>query len=415
MEKPKKNVASFLDMLSWDSGEDCENCDEDFEQQETALGTKEVVKFRTNKWLKKSKKSIIRMLAVYMMWNSNEQPSKKKKFIERSIVRKIASKLPLQPSKRAYFEMFCESNKAMMSKAKTFVEDNISNVKSHMPEMGLADIGLFSWDDFEEGIATSSSSSSSLSRKDIITRSTLDASGLSVSHNSEVSHDDIAIQPRCLKRGKKLREKGTSEKKIIALEDELANLRAQIAMIVTAQDKPKAAEAPMIPVAPPAPPLPLPSIKIKAATTTTTAAIAKEKSQKESTKEVPTMKDVLVGLSSIKLKSSNIKRSPGGTPLRVKSSNIPNSSSNDPADIIANALRKKFAKARRSIGSPIKGKENQFSPSSGFSPSPQSSPDVLLSPITSSPQKPSSPNRAHRRKSNKLNGKQIILSPVNEN
>ncbi len=47
-------------------------------------------------------------------------------------------------------------------------------------------------------------------------------------------------------------------------------------------------------------------------------------------------------------------RSPGGTPLKVKSMND-SSSSNDPADIIANALRKKFAKARRSIGSPATG------------------------------------------------------------
>ncbi len=116
-----------------------------------------------------------------------------------------------------------------MSKAKTFVADNFNNVKSHMPEMGLADIGLFSWDGFDEV--------QSSNRKDIFTRSTLDSSGLSLSHISEVSHEDELVQPRCIKKGKKIRAKGSSEKKIIALEDELANLRAQIALIVSAQSQ----------------------------------------------------------------------------------------------------------------------------------------------------------------------------------
>ena len=46
-------------------------------------------------------------------------------------------------------------------------------------------------------------------------------------------------------------------------------------------------------------------------------------------------------------------RSPGGTPLKVKSTN--QEPSHDPGNIIASALRKKFASVRRSIGSPLEG------------------------------------------------------------
>ena len=52
-------------------------------------------------------------------------------------------------------------------------------------------------------------------------------------------------------------------------------------------------------------------------------------------------------------------RSPGGTPLKAKS-RMQSQSSQDPADVIANALRKKFAKARKSIGSPITGNASLF-------------------------------------------------------
>ena len=115
----------------------------------------------------------------------------------------------------------------MMSKAKNFLEDNVSTIKSQMPELGLADLELFTWNGFEE--------EGSDNKSGVITRVTLDSSGLS--EISNVSSDELAGPPRCLKKGKKLREKETSVIKIAALEDELANLRAQIAMIVSHQDK----------------------------------------------------------------------------------------------------------------------------------------------------------------------------------
>ncbi|VDH91510.1 Hypothetical predicted protein, partial [Mytilus galloprovincialis] len=63
-----------------------------------------------------------------------------------------------------------------------------------------------------------------------------------------------------------------------------------------------------------------------------------------------TLTDVLKGLGSVKLKS--IQRSPGGTPLKPKR----RESNNDPASVIAQALKKKFA--NQIINSPDVDKEN---------------------------------------------------------
>lgn len=116
-----------------------------------------------------------------------------------------------------------------MTKARTFVEDNLNTVKTHLPEMGLADMALFSWDGFSDEQQANGS--------DIVTRSSLENTGLGLSQISCNSEEGVAVQPRCVKKGKKLREKA-SDTKLSALEDELANLRAQIAMIVSAQEKP---------------------------------------------------------------------------------------------------------------------------------------------------------------------------------
>ena len=122
-----------------------------------------------------------------------------------------------------------------MSKARNFLEENLNKVKSQLPEvnyenMGLADMGLFTWNEFDDDSVDSKSG--------VITRSTFDNSNLSLSSISNVSSEDVnKAPPRCLKRGKKVREKEGSDKKITALEDELANLRAQIAMIVSLQEK----------------------------------------------------------------------------------------------------------------------------------------------------------------------------------
>ncbi|KAJ7326526.1 mitochondrial fission [Desmophyllum pertusum] len=78
------------------------------------------------------------------------------------------------------------------------------------------------------------------------------------------------------------------------------------------------------------------------------------------------MTDVLKGLGKVKLRS--VERSPGGTPLRKPPISTDGS---DPASIIAQALKKKFAHRRRQeANSPDANKEN--SPGSPFGTPPSS-------------------------------------------
>ena len=67
--------------------------------------------------------------------------------------------------------MFAESQRAVMDKARNFVEENLNTVKSHMNDMGLADMGLFSsWDGFEIESAANKSG--------IVTRNTLETTSV---------------------------------------------------------------------------------------------------------------------------------------------------------------------------------------------------------------------------------------------
>ncbi|XP_060078146.1 mitochondrial fission regulator 2-like [Ylistrum balloti] len=70
-------------------------------------------------------------------------------------------------------------------------------------------------------------------------------------------------------------------------------------------------------------------------------------------KEKGSLTDVLKGLGSVKLRS--IQRSPGGTPLKVKQPD-PEYTRSDPASLIAQALKKKFA--QQMMYSPDTDKEN---------------------------------------------------------
>jgi len=82
---------------------------------------------------------------------------------------------------------------------------------------------------------------------------------------------------------------------------------------------------------------------------------------------LPNMADVLKGLDKVKLRS--VERSPGGTPLRKPP--LPTDGT-DPASIIAQALKKKFAHRRRhEVNSPDTNKENN-SPGSPFGTPPSS-------------------------------------------
>lgn len=82
---------------------------------------------------------------------------------------------------------------------------------------------------------------------------------------------------------------------------------------------------------------------------------------------LPNMADVLKGLGKVKLRT--VQRSPGGTPLRKPAVSTVGS---DPASIIAQALKKKFAHRRRlEANSPDTNKENN-SPGSPFGTPPSS-------------------------------------------
>ncbi|XP_047429600.1 mitochondrial fission regulator 2 [Mugil cephalus] len=189
-------------------------------------------------------------------------------------------------------------------------------------------------------------------------------------------------------------------KKISALENELLKLRAQIAMIVTdgpASGLTASHDAPASPLSrpplpaftstphsaaapppPPPPPPPLPPSPCLSSSTETSSVlqlIRQRKNEKgldkgqlrpqEGTekKGMPSMLDVLKDLNQVKLRS--VERSPGGTPVMRRRSKGGGASLNDPAALIAEALKRKFAHHRHNISS---DKENSLEVSPFGSP-----------------------------------------------
>ncbi|XP_073505364.1 mitochondrial fission regulator 2-like isoform X1 [Phyllobates terribilis] len=195
--------------------------------------------------------------------------------------------------------------------------------------------------------------------------------------------------------------------KIAALEDELLQLRAQIAAIVALQQSqaaqshteslysfgsprnalppPSSASTPLsaqflqctTPVAPlplpppPPPPPPVPSTQLKSALDLIRqckgfhkcSPTESEASEKGSVDQLPSMMDVLKGMNSIKLRA--VERSPGGKPStrkdkKKRSLNDPT----DPAAIIAKAWKHKFAHRN---GDDAVNKENRSHDESPFS------------------------------------------------
>ncbi|XP_074843233.1 mitochondrial fission regulator 1 isoform X2 [Carettochelys insculpta] len=144
--------------------------------------------------------------------------------------------------------------------------------------------------------------------------------------------------------------------KISALENELASLRAQIAKIVTLQEQqnlPAAGLSPTasapVPPPPPPPPPPLPPSGIHPSVSA--IDLIKERKSKKinvghtlidsgpKKPEIPNMLEILKDMNSVKLRS--VKRPAEGT--KCKSPDL-----TDPAALIAEALKKKFAYRYRS-------------------------------------------------------------------
>ncbi|XP_004083754.1 mitochondrial fission regulator 2 isoform X1 [Oryzias latipes] len=171
-------------------------------------------------------------------------------------------------------------------------------------------------------------------------------------------------------------------KKISALESELLKLRAQIAMIVTATpgaDQTESHNAPLVsltsplplpaltstprsapaPPPPPPPPPPCPSsstdtldvmqlIRQNRKNKTVNGQLQPHNKESEN-KGMPSMMDVLKNLNQVKLRS--VQRSPGGTPVGGRRSKGGAAVLSDPAALIAEALKRKFAQHRHNTSS----------------------------------------------------------------
>ncbi|XP_024912661.1 mitochondrial fission regulator 2 isoform X2 [Cynoglossus semilaevis] len=172
-------------------------------------------------------------------------------------------------------------------------------------------------------------------------------------------------------------------KKITALEDELQKLRAQIAMIVTVAPGPSLTQCqntpgtplmspltrPVLcstprtdaaPPPPPPPPPPLPPPPCPRSSTESSSVLELIRKRKNvdrngvkgqlktqylekglENKHIPSMLDVLKDLTQVKLRS--VERSPGGTPVSRRHSKGQAALFCDPAALIADALKRKFA------------------------------------------------------------------------
>lgn len=166
--------------------------------------------------------------------------------------------------------------------------------------------------------------------------------------------------------------------RISSLESELAKLRAQIAIYASAEVE--LDTQPVVPAPPPPPPPPppaatpmqvtklyqqmtrfhlnstplflqqpvLPSTFIASTPSSSEAVKMHSHTHPQpaeflTTSAQPGMTDILRDIGSVKLRTVDMVKSPGGTPLRPTNRTGRAADPNDPASIIALALRKKFA------------------------------------------------------------------------
>ncbi|XP_028253393.1 mitochondrial fission regulator 2 [Parambassis ranga] len=221
---------------------------------------------------------------------------------------------------------------------------------------------------------------------------------------SKAVNGEVMRYPRPAQRGGRSRQTNDPNalKKITALENELLKLRAQIAMIVTSAPASGSAEPQNVPgsplmspsplpaltstprCAPPPPPPPPPPSLCPASSTESTSVLeliqrrkkAKDldkgqlkpqnaglKSKELTQKGLPSMLEVLKDLNQVKLRA--VERSPGGSPIRQRRSKGGAALPNDPAALIAEALKRKFAQHRHNNSS---DKENSLELSPFSSP-----------------------------------------------
>lgn len=281
-------------------------------------------------------------------------------FTKRSIVREIGSRLPLRPCKRPYFEL-----RTNLSRNEFLSQEVIEGKPlSGMLMASLADVAWIT----EDGNSLSNLDSDAIFDEESFMEDCNpqnETEKLTATDQSDL--DNIGKE--------ELATNNEAMQKISALEEELQKLRAQIAMMIVANPQSQVsvgttltpAGAPVPPLPPPPPPPPPPTVSStplkpvsqiirenKARRLSLAPEMCLHSTETSSGCSLPNMADVLKGLGKVKLRS--VERSPGGTPLRKTP--LP-ADGNDPASIIAQALKKKFAHRRRhEVNSPDANKEN---------------------------------------------------------
>ncbi|XP_019622713.1 PREDICTED: LOW QUALITY PROTEIN: mitochondrial fission regulator 1-like [Branchiostoma belcheri] len=304
------------------------------------------------------------------LWVSWWPKSAQRKVSHRSIVRLIGTYLSLKPQ---HHRLYFQTVQPDLRCSTPFSEDGVRRAP-----VSLADIAMLEQEEPLPGIYISCEvgqsrreetagrvSSSCVKRKQ--TEDVLDASPAETCNPT--SQQEGPVEDAALQR-------------ISALEAELNKLRAQIALMATMQPQappvqqgnPPGTPLQASPPAPPPPPPPPPPPASLATPVMNIKDIIKKNKSKRSgsantpvampSPAVPNMMAVLKDMSNVKLRS--VERSPGGTPIRQKPKE---SDAQDPAALIAQALRRKFAH-RKQIGSPDQlDKENDWpSPETSGSP-----------------------------------------------
>ncbi|KAI8513167.1 mitochondrial fission [Branchiostoma belcheri] len=287
------------------------------------------------------------------LWVSWWPKSAQRKVSHRSIVRLIGTYLSLKPQ---HHRLYFQTVQPDLRCSTPFSEDG-----ARRAPVSLADVAMLEQEEPLPGIYISCEvgqsrrketagrvSSSCVKRKQ--TEDVLDASPAETCNPT--SQQEAPVEDAALQR-------------ISALEAELNKLRAQIALMATMQTQ--------------APPVQQEQVKAfriseHACCHAQSCCTQHDNKSKRSgsantpvampSPAVPNMMAVLKDMSNVKLRS--VERSPGGTPIRQKPKE---SDAQDPAALIAQALRRKFAH-RKQIGSPDQlDKENDWpSPDASGSP-----------------------------------------------